>query len=160
LDDVATFSAVTRQHVLQAIAEYDDRGADAFLGVYGFQRNPAATILHEGDVYDSQAILGVAHRFATGRLATADDFTGGKVPTAALLRKRGFEVTDPTAPAAPARATATRAPRAPKAPKAPKEPRVLSTAAQRRKAEEERPVVLCPTCFMVLPATGVCDTCG
>jgi hypothetical protein len=152
---VATFSAVTRQHVLTALAEYDDRGADAFLGVYGFERNPASTILHEGRSYDSQAVLGVAHRYATGRLAMADEFAGGKVSTAVILRKRGFEVTDPSAPAAPARAT--RAAKAPRVPKEPKAPRATTT---RRAAEEERPAPVCPTCFMTLPATGICDTCG
>jgi hypothetical protein len=84
----------------------------------------------------------------------AVEFAGGKVSTAAILRKRGFEVTDPSAPAAPAKAT--RAPRAPRAVKEPKTPR----ATTRKVVEEERPAPVCPTCFMTLPATGICDTCG
>ena len=45
--------------------------------------------------------------------------------------------------APPARRTATRAPRQPAAPK--------------REAPAPK---ICPTCFMQLPATGRCDTCG
>jgi hypothetical protein len=26
-------------------------------------------------------------------------------------------------------------------------------------AKTDRPVAVCPTCFMALPATGVCDNC-
>ena len=100
---MATFSAVTRQHILQAIAEYDSRGGDDFLGVYGFAPG-GYPLLHEGRSYDSTAILGVAHRYATGRLASADEV--GSVGSA-VLRKRGFDVTEPPsvrrAPVAPVR---------------------------------------------------------
>jgi hypothetical protein len=40
--------------------------------------------------------------------------------------------------------------------KEPKTPR----ATTRKVVEEERPAPVCPTCFMTLPATGICDTCG
>lgn len=148
---MATFSGVTRQHILQAIAEYDDRGADVFRGVYGFEPSTSYPLLHEGRSYDSRAVLGVAHRYATGRLATADEFGDGMAAAAALLRRRGFEVDDP-ASAAPARPV--RSPRAPRAPKAP------AATATRRAAAPEREAAICPTCSMALPATGVCDYCG
>ncbi|MBS44828.1 MAG: hypothetical protein CMH83_17010 [Nocardioides sp.] len=32
-------------------------------------------------------------------------------------------------------------------------------AAPKRVAASDRPVAVCPTCFMALPATGVCDNC-
>jgi hypothetical protein len=92
---VATFSSVTRQHVLQALAEYDARGGEEFLEVYGFGPSRGHTLIHEGRSYDSRAILGVAHRFATGRLATSDEFSGGMQGAVAILRKRGFEVSKP-----------------------------------------------------------------
>lgn len=150
---MATFSAVTRQHILQAIAEYDERGADGFRGVYGFEPATGYPLLHEGRTYDSRAVLGVAHRYATGRLATADEFGDGMASAAALLRRRGFEVTEPAAPArAASTARATRAPRAPKA--------ASGTASTRRTAAPEREAAICPTCSMALPATGVCDYCG
>lgn len=141
---MATFSAVTRQHILQAIAEYDERGSDDFLGVYGFGPSRGYELVHEGRSYDSKAILGVAHRYATGRVATSDEFHGGAHGAADVLRKRGFEITEPVGAArsaapAPARRT---------------------TTSTRRPAVEDRPLVICPTCFTALPATGVCDACG
>ncbi len=140
---MATFSAVTRQHILAAIAEYDDRGRESFLGVYGFTPSPRHTLTHEGRTYDSTAILGVAHRYATGRLATPEELDAGKVSPGAILRKHGFQASGPTADA-PARRPA----RTPERPRA------------RRAAEPEKPEAICPTCYMAMPATGVCDNCG
>jgi hypothetical protein len=150
---VATFSAVTRQHILQAIADWDDRGKDSFLGVYGFTPTPGSPLIHEDRVYDAQAILGVAHRYATGRVATAEEFRSSPVGVADLLRKRGFDVPGaaPAAAAAPARRAAA------KAPSTPRTPRRTTTT---RSSEPERPPAVCPTCFTVLPATGICDECG
>jgi hypothetical protein len=142
---VATFSSVTRQHILQALAEYDARGGEEFLKVYGFGPSRDYTLVHEGRSYDSRAILGVAHRLATGRLATSDEFNGGMQGPVAIVRKRGFEVSEP--PSA-SRATHARASRTARAPV------VRSTAAR------ETPAAICPTCSMTLPATGVCDECG
>jgi len=42
-----------------------------------------------------------------------------------------------------------RTPRTPREPKAPARPKKV-----------ERPVAVCPSCFMAIPATGVCDNCG
>jgi hypothetical protein len=139
---VATFSAVTRQHILKAIAEHDSRGADDFLGVYGFTPG-GYPLVHEGRSYDSIAILGVAHRYATGRLASADEV--GTIATA-LLRKRGFEVTEPlsarrAAPAAPA-------------------PRRAPATRRAAPVVPERVDPVCPTCATVLPGTGICDYCS
>ena len=154
---MATFSAVSRQHILQAIAEYDERGGDAFLGVYGFGPTPELQLVHEGRSYHSTAILGVAHRFATGRLATSDEFHDDMAAAAAVLRRRGFEVAGPAvavaaASAAPVRRAAAARTTSPRS----SSPRTST----RRVAPEDRPVAICPTCFTVLPATGVCDTCG
>lgn len=147
---VATFSAVTRQHILKALAEYDDRGKDAFLGVYGFQASPGGTLVHEDKAYDAKAVLGVAHRYATGRVAMAEELEGGKVDPVAILRKHGFEVAGAPKASAAAPKRAVRTPRA-AAPKA---------APTRRPAPEDRPLAICPTCFTALPATGVCDECA
>ncbi len=154
---MATFSSLSRQHVLQAIEEYDRRGEDDFLAVYGFVPQGAWTIRHEGRAYDLPAVVGVAHRFATGRIATSDDVGGGLTVAASILRRRGFEVTDPTGAGAPARPAATRA-KAPRTPAAPRTPRATTT--RRSSAADERPPAICPTCFTALPATGVCDTCS
>ncbi len=138
--------------MLQAIAEYDTRGAEDFLGVYGFGPSVGYQLHYEGRSYDSKAILGVAHRYATGRVATSDEFHGGMTAAAAVLRKHGFEVAEATrrAPARPAR------------------PRTTSTTSTttpsrtpvRRPAVADRPLPICPTCSMALPGTGVCDNCG
>lgn len=50
------------------------------------------------------------------------------------------------APVLAAKRAATRAPRAPRTPAAPK--------------REAAPPKICPTCFMQLPSSGRCDTCG
>lgn len=145
---MATFSSVSRQHVLQAIAEYDSRGGTGFLDVYGFEPLPGYAVVHEGHSYDLRAVVGVAHRFATGRLATAEEFGSSTAGAVAILRKRGFDVTEPAVAARPAPVRAARAPRAPRTPVA------------RATAVREAPSATCPTCFMTLPATGICDECG
>ena len=45
---MATFSAVTGQHILAAIAECDERGSENFLGVYGFEPSAGRWLAHEG----------------------------------------------------------------------------------------------------------------
>jgi hypothetical protein len=142
---VATFSSVTRQHLLQALAEYDARGGEQFREVYGFGPSQGYTLVHEGRSYDVKAILGVAHRFATGRLAPPDEFNSDIQSAVAIVRKRGFEVSEP---ASAARATPPRA------------PRTTRTPVARATAARETPPAICPTCSMTLPATGICDECG
>ncbi|HQY34721.1 MAG TPA: hypothetical protein PLS68_12210 [Actinotalea sp.] len=149
---MATFSSVTRQHVLQAIAEHDARGSEEFLEVYGFAPSPDHTIVHEGRTYDAKSVLGVAHRFATGRLATPDEFSGDLPGAVAILRKRGFEVTEPPAAYRPVQPSTPRT-------RTPRTPGARSTAA-RSTAARDAPPALCPTCSMTLPATGVCDYCS
>lgn len=147
---MATFSSVTRQHVLQALSEYDARGGEEFLATYGFEPNPAYALVHDGRSYDLTAVLGVAHRFATGRLAPSNEVTSGMQGAVAILRKRGFEVTEP---ASAVRAAPVRASRSPRSTSA-RTPSVRSTPSR------EAPVLICPTCSMTLPATGICDDCG
>ena len=147
---VATFSSVTRHHILQAIAEYDARGGEEFLEVYGFGPSRGYTLVHEGRNYDAKAILGVAHRFATGRLATSDDFNVGSRAAVAIMRKRGFEVSEPTSAS---HATPMRALRTTRS-------TVARSTVARSTAARETPAPICPTCSMALPATGVCDECN
>ncbi|MEG3613716.1 hypothetical protein [Isoptericola haloaureus] len=142
---MATFSSVTRTHVLSAIAEHDDRGASAFLSVYGFSPTPGVTLTHDGEAYDATAILAVAHRYATGRAALPEEMTGGKVAVGTLLGKRGFDVTGGRPAATSARRSTAKAPR---------------STTPRKAPEPEKPTPVCPSCFMALPATGVCDSCG
>ncbi|KQS98774.1 hypothetical protein [Cellulomonas sp. Leaf395] len=145
---MATFSSVSRQHVLQAIAEYDSRGDTGFLDVYGFEPLPGYALLHDGRSYDLRAVVGVAHRLATGRLATSEEFGSSTDGAVAILRKRGFDVTEPVVALRPAPVRSARAPRAPRTP------------VVRATAVREAPSAICPTCSMTLPATGICDECG
>jgi len=151
---VATFSSVTRQHVLQALAEYDARGSEEFLEVYGFEPSREHTLVHEGRSYDVKAVLGVAHRFATGRLATSDEVDSGLPGAVAILRRRGFEVSAPAARMMPAQASR------PARTTTPRVPRATGTPTRRSTAVREAPVAICPTCSMTLPATGICDDCS
>jgi hypothetical protein len=152
---VATFSSVTQQHILQALAEYDTRGGQEFLDVYGFVASGDHPLVHEGRSYDSRAVLGVAHRFATGRIATPEEVESGFHGAVAILRRRGFTVSEPpVAPRGPVRAT--RAPRT----TAPRASAAGRTATRRVSTVPERTPTICPTCSMTLPATGVCDNCS
>ncbi len=64
------------------------------------------------------------------------------------------------APLTPARRTRASTPRQPRSPAAPRAPREPKAAAPKRVAASDRPVTVCPTCFMAVPATGICDNCG
>ncbi len=63
----------------------------------------------------------------------------------------------------PRAARAARAPRAasasPSASRAPRTPREPKVVVPRKVAATDRPVNVCPRCFMAIPATGLCDNC-
>jgi hypothetical protein len=59
-------SDITRESVLQAMNEYDERGADEFLSSYGYGGARSYRVAEHGRQYDSKAIAGVAHGYATG----------------------------------------------------------------------------------------------
>lgn len=86
------FDAVSREHVCKALAEYEDLGADAFLSRYGFGRAREYLLRYDGKSYDSKAVLGAAHKYATGTAAAASEFSGGRTGAAKILRALGFEV--------------------------------------------------------------------
>lgn len=87
---------ITRQAVLQALAEYDRRGGRAFLAKHGFSVAKRYWILHEGRSYPSKAIVGVAHGYLAGHSAilTSATFTGGQASVVRILRMLGFTVID------------------------------------------------------------------
>lgn len=153
---MATFSSLTRTHVLQAMDEYDSRGGEEFLSVHGFEPLPGYALVHEERRYDLRGVVGVAHRIATGRLATAEEFASSMDAVVTVLRRRGFEVVEPTAARVAARTTTARTARAPRTAPAPRAPRATPT----RTSRAEVPPAICPTCSMTLPATGICDDCG
>jgi len=68
-----------------------------------------------------------------------------KAPRAARAPRASSSASGTTSGTASARAS-----------RAPREPKV---AAPRKVAASDRPVTVCPTCFMAVPATGLCDNC-
>jgi hypothetical protein len=83
------------QSVLQAVAEFDQLGQEAFLKRHGFGRAHRYFLRHGDRLYDSKAVLGVAHGYqfpALGRLRAAD-FSGGERTVKEKLEELGFEVT-------------------------------------------------------------------
>lgn len=93
---MTNMAAIKRDHVVQAVFECDRLGTPVFLREYGFRTSQGYDLVHEGRDYPSKAIVGVAHRYATGKLASSRSFDGGKRGAARILRDLGFTVTDPT----------------------------------------------------------------
>jgi len=78
--------------VISTLDEYDERGADDFLTGYGFGEAREQVIRYDGRSYDSLAVLGVAHKYATGTVASDSGFTDGTEDAEKILRGLGFEV--------------------------------------------------------------------
>lgn len=91
---------ITRESVLATIAEFDKVGRDAFLDRYGYGPARSYILEYEGGHYDSKAIVGVAHGFATGRPLVAASFNGGAATVQRTLEALGFHVVS-TAAAVP-----------------------------------------------------------
>lgn len=91
---MVSFDEVRPFHVQRAMQEYNELGGDDFLKRYGFGRATDHLLVHEGREYDSKAILGAALGYATGEPATSEQFNGGRLGAARVLRELGFEVTD------------------------------------------------------------------
>lgn len=86
-------SDVTAEAVRDAIAECDDLGREDFRERYHFDPAREYELEYDGRRYDSKAIVGVAHRYATGRLLTPGEFSGGARHAVQRLRQLGFTVT-------------------------------------------------------------------
>ena len=83
-----------RQAVLDAMAEYDQLGRDAFLRKYGYRPSRSYFVEHNGRRYDSKAIAGVAvgkQHPDRGPLRGAD-FIGGDATVRAKLEALGFQM--------------------------------------------------------------------
>lgn len=90
---------ITREAILDAIAEHDRLGPDEFREKYGFGRARVYVLAHRGREYDSKAIVGVAHGHLPGHQALKpDDFSGGQETVVSLLEDRGFKVRELRSP--------------------------------------------------------------
>ena len=165
------WNQVSRADVLAAITEHDQLGSREFLSRYRFPRSRASTLWHRGQEYDPQAILGLASLRAGSGSGVADEETSIQVLSGmgfdvvvdedalaavkakaatrrvASTRSSGTTTRTRTARSTTARSTTARSSTAAKAP----------ASKPRRTTEPETKI--CPTCFMALPATGICDNC-
>jgi ribosomal protein S27AE len=83
-------SDITREAVVEAMREYDELGADQFLAKYGFAPARKYRVAELGRQYDSKAIAGVAHGYATGHTLTSSEFVGGQDTVVKTLVGLGF----------------------------------------------------------------------
>lgn len=90
-----SFSDISsREAIFDAVREFDEIGRDAFLERYGFGRARKYSLYIDGQLYDSKAIVGVAHGYEypdKGPLKS-DEFVGGKHTVKPKLEELGFEV--------------------------------------------------------------------
>lgn len=80
--------------VRQAIEEFDRRGRDRFLAVYGFGKSRRYMLVDNDKHYDAKAIVGAAHGYQhpdKGPLKQSD-FTSGLHTVVPKLESLGFEV--------------------------------------------------------------------
>jgi hypothetical protein len=89
-------SDIDEGDVLGAIELLDDPTQAEFLDSLHFKPATQYRIVYEGRLYDSKAVVGVAHGVATGQFWSSDDLYGGVAPGAAAwaLRKLGFFIDD------------------------------------------------------------------
>lgn len=88
------FGDITAESVQRAVVEYDRLGAEAFRSTYGFGPARRLVLVHHGRTYDSKAIVGVAHGYATGTFWRSNDFTGGIASVVRILQRLGFDARD------------------------------------------------------------------
>lgn len=152
---MSLLNSIDRDHVLTAIETWDTAGG----GNYMLVRGGVSThvLLHLGREYDAAAIAGIAHGLATGRTLTPADIPGGSEGASKALTRLGFDIRDDTPPGA-SKATTRRPSTRTSTPRA--SARAASPSTPRpRVAASDRPDVLCPRCWIALPATGICDQC-
>jgi hypothetical protein len=80
------------EYVERAAAEFTRLGRWAFLSKYGFDASRKYLLKIGDSLFDSKAVLGVAHRFAAPREGALrpDQFSGGMATAVAKLRQLGF----------------------------------------------------------------------
>lgn len=89
-------SDITREGVIAAVDEYDQKGRDIFLNEYGFSPARKYVLVNGQNRYDSKAICAVAHKFDQPRdgVLQAKDFSGGNRAVVRKLQSLGFTVLD------------------------------------------------------------------
>ena len=158
---MSLLNSIDHDHVLTAIETWDTAGGSLYLTVSGSKSTHV--LLHHGREYDAAAIAGIAHGLATGRTLTASDIPGGAAAAAKTLVRLGFEVRDDSPPgvaAATRRTTRATGGSRGTSSSGGSRPAAARPAAKPRVAASDKVYELCPTCFLALPSTGVCDNCA
>lgn len=151
---MSLLNSIDRDHVLTAMETWDAAGGANYMLVRGGVSTHV--LLHHGKEYDAAAIAGIAHGLATGRTLTPQDIPGGAAGASKALTRLGFDIRDDSPPTERVPGTRARTPRTPSSPRA---ARSTGTPRPTRVAASDRPVNLCPRCFIAVPATGICDNC-
>jgi hypothetical protein len=156
---VSLLNSIDRDHVLTAMETWDTAGGANYMLVRGGVSTHV--LVHHGKEYDAAAIAGIAHGLATGRTLTPADIPGGSAGASKALIRLGFDVRDDSPPSERVPGTRARTPRTTSSSSSSPPSRGRSTGTPRpgRVAATDRPVNLCPRCFIALPATGICDNC-
>jgi 5-methylcytosine-specific restriction enzyme A len=76
--------------VSEAIQECDTLGREPFLKKYGFKHSRVYALRHDGRLYDSKAIAGVAFGKQHGTPLKASEFSGGAATVVPVLTGLGF----------------------------------------------------------------------
>jgi hypothetical protein len=152
---VSLLNSIDRDHVLTAMETWDAAGGANYMLVRGGVSTHV--LVHRGREYDAAAIAGIAHGLATGNTLTPAEVPGGGAGASKHLTRLGFDVRDDSPPTERVPGTRARTPRTPSARSG--SSRATSTPRPSRVAATDKPVNLCPRCFIALPATGICDTC-
>lgn len=157
---MSLLNSIDRDHVLTAMETWDAAGGANYMLVRGGVSTHV--LRHHGKEYDAAAIAGIAHGLATGRTLTAADIPGGSAGASKHLIRLGFDIRDDSPPSERVPGTRARTPRTPstRAASPRSSTRASGTPRPTRVAASDRPVKLCPTCFLALPATGICDNCA
>jgi hypothetical protein len=84
----------SRIAVLKAIEECDRLGREAFLRKHGYGEARRYFLAHQGQLYNSKAIVGVAFGYQYPDLGplTRDEFSGGENTVQRKLEELGFEM--------------------------------------------------------------------
>jgi len=156
---VSLLNSIDRDHVLTAMETWDAAGGANYMLVRGGVSTHV--LLHHGKEYDAAAIAGIAHGLATGRTLAPQDIPGGAAGASKALTRLGFDIRDDSPPSERVPGTRARTPRTSSGSAATaRSTRSTGTPRPSRVAASDKPVNLCPTCFLALPATGICDNCA
>ena len=152
---MSLLNSIDRDHVLTAMETWDAAGGANYMLVRGGVSTHV--LLHRGREYDAAAIAGIAHGLATGNTLTPAEVPGGGAGASKHLARLGFDIRDDSPPTERVPGTRARTPRTPSSRAT--SSRATSTPRPSRVAATDKPVNLCPRCFLALPATGICDNC-